>query len=102
MYNSARMVIARAGRNVVSELLYLNIPGLLIATNGDYRSKEQEKNIDMMISVSNHLFDKFNILDDDDILIEKIQKKLDRDHIDNKFKPGNDYAIHIIKDIIKG
>lgn len=102
MYRNAKLVIARAGRNVVSELLYLNIPGLLIATNGDYRSKEQEKNIDIMISVSNHLFDKFSIFDDDTILIGKIKEKLKEKIIDNRFKPGNDYAIEIIRKIMEG
>lgn len=101
MYKDTSMVIARAGRNVVSELLYLNIPGLLIATNGDYRSKEQEKNIDMMISVGNNLFDKFNILDDDDILIEKINSKLNEEPNVNRFIPGNDYAVEVIRKLVE-
>ncbi len=102
MYKDARIVIARAGRNVVSELLYLNIAGFLIATNGDYRSKEQEKNIDMMISVSNHLFDKFDLLDHDDVLIAKIDEKLKQQFIDRRFIPGNNYAVKIIREIMEG
>lgn len=101
MYKGAKMVIARAGRNVVSELLYLNIPALLIATSGDYRSKEQEKNIDMMIKVSNNLFDKINILDDEDIMIKKINDKLHNEPIMNKFIPGNNYAVDVICKIME-
>ena len=34
MYKDAGVVIARSGRNVVSELLFLNIGGILFATDG--------------------------------------------------------------------
>lgn len=101
MYSNIRLVIARAGRNVISELLYLNIPGLLIATSGDYRSKEQEKNINMIINESNNLFDKFNIDDDTSILADKILLKLKEKKHTSGFIPGNDHAIHIIKSILE-
>ena len=71
IYKDTCFAIVRAGRNVASELLYLNIPGLLIATNGDYRSKEQEKNINLMIEVGNSLFDKFSINDKLKLLLRK-------------------------------
>lgn len=100
MYKGAKLVIARAGRNVVSELLYLNIPGLLIATNGDYRSKEQEKNIDSMIQESNNLFDKFYLLDEDEILIEKIMNMIDIMPKEGDFNAGNSKAIEIIEKVI--
>lgn len=98
MYKNARLAIARAGRNVVSELMLLNIPGLLIATNGDYRSKEQEKNIDMIVSIGNSLFDKVNIQERDAVLIERVRRKINREDLIKKFTPGNDHAIQIIKE----
>ena len=100
MYKGAKMVIARAGRNVVSELLYLNIPGLLIATNGDYRSKEQEKNIESMIVESNYLFDRINVFDDDDVLMHKIVSMMDRMPKEGHFVPGNSAALEIIEKVI--
>lgn len=101
MYKDARMVIARAGRNVVSELLYLSIPGLLIATNGDYRSKEQEKNIDAMILESNYLFDKFYLLDEEDVLIDKILNMVNITPNKRDFNAGNSFAIEIIEKVME-
>ncbi len=101
MYQNACLVIARAGRNVVSELLYLNMPGLLIATNGDYRSKEQEKNIDKMVEASNYLFDKISILEEEQKLMEKIKNKLHGTPAGNGFVPGNEYAIKVLHEIIE-
>lgn len=101
MYKNASLVIARAGRNVVSELLYLNIQGLLIATSGDYRSKEQEKNIDMILSEANSLFDKINVLDDERIIITKIKEKLNKKIMGNIITPGNEYAIEVVKKIVE-
>ncbi len=100
MYKDARLVIARAGRNVVSELLYLKIPSLLIATYGDYRSKEQEKNIHTMIAASNNLFGKINLFDEQDLLVKRIEDMLQKKVVQNGFEPGNQYAVKIIEKVV--
>lgn len=102
MYKETKLVIARAGRNVISELLYLNIPGLLIATKGDYRSVEQEKNIDTVIFKSKGLFEKLDILDNENILIHKINKMINMPPKKSGFTAGNSNAIEIIKNVING
>ena len=55
----------------------------------------------MMIKVSNNLFDKINILDDEDIMIKKINDKLHNEPIMNKFIPGNNYAVDVICKIME-
>lgn len=99
IYKDTKLVIARAGRNVVSELLYLNIPGILIATDGDYRSKEQEKNIDVMVDISNNLFAKIKITDEEEKIISLITKKINSTLIGENFIPGNSYAVKLIEEM---
>lgn len=99
IYEDACFAIVRAGRNVASELLYLNIPGVLIATNGDYRSKEQEKNISLMIEAGDSLFDKFTLLDEDTSIVEKINKMINNETRGKLINPGNEIAINIIKKV---
>ena len=101
MYENACIVIARSGRNVASELLFLNIAGVLFATDGDYRSKEQEKNIDAMVSASNDLFVKTKITDCDENLIHSIGERMKSKYYGIEFEPGNQYAISIILNLIE-
>lgn len=101
MYKNAGVVVARSGRNVASELLFLNISGILFATDGDYRSKEQEKNIDAMISASNDLFVKTKLSDCDDILIENIRERMNSKYQGIEFEPGNKYAISTILKLVE-
>ena len=96
MYKNAGVVVARSGRNVASELLFLNISGILFATDGDYRSKEQEKNIDAMILTSNGLFVKTKMTDCDEKLIQNIRERMVSKYQGIDFEPGNQYAISII------
>lgn len=101
MYRNAGVVIARSGRNVVSELLFLKIRGLLFATDGDYRSKEQEKNIDAMVLASNDLFVKIEISDCDEKVIRNIDERMNSKCRGIDFKPGNQFAFSIISNLIE-
>lgn len=100
IYSNARMVIARAGRNVSSELLYLGIPAILVATSGDFRSAEQEKNINDIIEMSNGNIDKIYI----DSSIDEIQSiflsLMKNKGAKTAFVPGNDDAIKILNSIV--
>lgn len=100
IYSNVRMAIVRAGRNVSSELLFLGIPSLLVATSGDYRAKEQEKNIDNIILKSAQLFKKVSLLDEIETLIDKVNKTLNSSPSKNIFVPGNECAIKILRKII--
>jgi predicted glycosyltransferase len=44
IYSKARLVIARAGRNTISELLTLNMPSIIIPTTANFRGSEQLNN----------------------------------------------------------
>lgn len=53
MYSDAKLVLARAGRNTISELLYLKIPSLLFATSCNIRGSEQSRNLKSVNEISN-------------------------------------------------
>ena len=55
IYTRAKAVICRAGRNTLSELLFLKIPSILYSIGGDFRSAEQSSNIDVVCRMSGGL-----------------------------------------------
>ena len=101
MYKEAKLVLCRAGRNTVSELLYLGIPALLFASKGDFRSNEQEKNINVVCSLSNHNIEKISITASKEDLIKKVNKVINHGIIRNNFIPGNKIILNYIKDILE-
>jgi hypothetical protein len=50
LYESTALVVARAGRNSISELLYLGIPAMLVATNDGHRGGEQRRNVEAALT----------------------------------------------------
>lgn len=95
LYKDADLIICRAGRNTTSELLYLDIPSILIAAGNDYRASEQKSNIENIVNAyptSTSVF--YN--DDYNILVTRIKKMLDVKNVNNGFIPGNLKAIEII------
>lgn len=55
MYQNTKLVIARAGRNTISELMHLKIPSLLFATSCNIRGSEQQTNIEKVQRITNSL-----------------------------------------------
>jgi hypothetical protein len=53
IFATAKLVIARAGRNTISELLHLKIPSLLFATSCNIRGSEQQTNLEKVQKISN-------------------------------------------------
>lgn len=53
IYADVKLVLARAGRNTISELLHLKIPSLLFATNCNIRGSEQSQNLKSVNEISN-------------------------------------------------
>lgn len=47
-YTNSKLIIARAGRNTISEVLYLGIPAIVIPTGCKFRSKEQKTNAEIV------------------------------------------------------
>jgi spore coat polysaccharide biosynthesis predicted glycosyltransferase SpsG len=52
-YSNSRLIISRAGRNTMSELLCLGIPSIVIPTGDVFRAKEQLSNAEQAQMLSN-------------------------------------------------
>ncbi|MGL6114974.1 MAG: glycosyltransferase [Cetobacterium sp.] len=102
IYREAKIVLCRSGRNTVSELLYLEKPGILFSSKGDFRSKEQEKNIDTVISINPFKIRKSSIDEPVDGIIEKINYLEENKNRSVEFIPGNERALEIIENILRG
>lgn len=96
-YSDSKLIIARAGRNTISEVLYLGIPTIVIPTGCKFRSKEQKTNAEIIETISSNKI--INITEDIDIneLINQCNKML---KIENTLTPiwvpGNALAIESI------
>ena len=100
MYQNCCCVLCRAGRNTISELLYLGLPALLFSTSGDFRSKEQNKNILKACQQSNSFMVNANLNEDADTLVNTIKMLCTKEFIQNDFCPGNSDAIKLILNIL--
>ena len=102
IYNNAKVVICRAGRNTVSEILFLKLPAVLISTSGDFRSAEQDKNIDSMCRFSNGLIQKYHFTESAQELKQKLVSLIQCGNTDAvDFVPGNKNVLKIIDAILE-
>lgn len=99
MYKNAKAVVCRAGRNTISEVLYLNIPAVLMSTSGDYRSEEQENNIDQVCNLKPGRLVKSNNRDSDKELMEKISSVITASDNGFIFQVGNKEVLDHIKGV---
>ncbi len=97
MYKNAKAVVCRAGRNTISEVLYLNIPAILMSTSGDFRSVEQEKNMDQVCNLKPGRLLKSNTQDSGRILMEKIRSIIATSDNGYVFNVGNKEVLDFIK-----
>lgn len=95
IFGESNLIICRAGRNTISEILYLNIPGIVVAAGNNYRTREQISNIQNTTKDFPNAIE-FWDGEDRDELKKKIEAALSRGCIDNEFIPGNEQAIGII------
>lgn len=79
-----------------SEILYLNLPSILISSSGDFRSSEQEKNIDQACAFSSGRLQKFKIQENGKDLSELIKKAINAKDNGFRYVPGNEEAIDFI------
>lgn len=101
MYLNTNLVICRSGRNTVSELLYLNMPALLISAGDDFRGREQKYNIMKAESLSNGQITGFDISLTSYDLAQVVKNKINnRQVIENQFEPGNKHLINILKGLL--
>ena len=96
MYSKAKIVVCRAGRNTISEILYLKLPAILISSSGDFRSSEQEKNIDHACAFSGKRLIRFEKQENGKDLSEKIKEAINSEDNGFRFVPGNADVIDFI------
>lgn len=96
-YSDSKLIITRAGRNTISEVLYLGIPTIVIPTGCKFRSKEQKTNAEIVESISSNKI--VNINEDIEIneLIAQCEMLLKNDiQYSQIWIPGNTQAIEQI------
>lgn len=101
IYSEARLVIARAGRNTISELITMNIPSIIIPTTANFRGSEQISNC-KKIESGNYPNIKAHYLEcGSDALNNKMRQLINSMFIQNKmnFIPGNVIASEIIRNM---
>lgn len=96
IYTTAEVVICRAGRNTISELLYLNLPGVLMPSASNFRATEQSKNTQYACSLK---AGRLLTLEQDEgyeALLDKIARVRQAGDNNFKFIPGNQPALEFI------
>jgi len=96
IYNSAKLIISRAGRNTISELLMLNIPALLFATMCDVRGSEQTENIKRAAVISDKIIG-LNIQSDKTTILKTFKKLISFQQSEIQWHSGNTELINIFK-----
>jgi len=96
-YSDSKLIIARAGRNTISEVLYLGIPTIVIPTGCKFRSKEQKTNAEIIETISSNKIININEdIDINELIIQcKIMLKIEN-QISPIWVPGNAKAIDMI------
>jgi hypothetical protein len=100
-YSNSKLIISRAGRNTISELLCLGIPAIIIPTGDIFRAKEQATNAEQAQQLSNRLIK--TIKQDISIseLVSFCSNILIPDKHHSKWQCGNTGAINLILQLVK-
>mgnify|MGYP001178313516 CR=1 FL=1 len=96
IYNSAKAVISRAGRNTISELLVLKIPAFLFATNCGIRGSEQSANIASAQNFSNKIVC-FNVKDEQLNINNAFSNLLSINGKGTNWSSGNEDILNILR-----
>ena len=99
IYKNAKAILCRAGRNTISEALYLHIPTILFSTSGDFRSVEQKKNISDVCNVSKGLMQQCNIGDNVKDVAKKLDEVINKSDVNYSFEPGNRILVNFIENL---
>ena len=85
MYATAKVILCRAGRNTISEILYLDLPAILMSSYGDFRSSEQGKNINLACALKPGRLLKLSQEEDGKTLSEKIWQVINAENNGYRF-----------------
>ena len=100
IYAEANLVIARAGRNTISELLYLKIPSLLFATSCNIRGSEQQTNLEEAQKISNKTLIGLDIYSNQKQLLETVNFLLESNQNNYAWECGNNTLKPIIREAL--
>ena len=101
MYKDSILVIARAGRNTLSELLYLRIPSIVIPILGNVVSIEQNNNINIVSRLSRNNIIGYNLDDVPETILDAfdyIYNNKERTY--DKWMCGNKKAFQLIQNLL--
>ena len=101
IYPKAKAILCRAGRNTVSEILFLKIPAVLFSTHGDFRSAEQDENIDYACALSNGFIKKCYLNDSIEAINGKLCSVIENHSKNPDFIAGNDAFITYLKNYLQ-
>lgn len=96
IYNSTKAVISRAGRNSISELLFLSLPSLVISTNCDIRGSEQSENLKFAQKYSANIIG-LDLKSDFSTFTIQFNKLISNHDDSIKWSPGNNELFLAIK-----
>lgn len=97
MYLHAAGAICRAGRNTISELLYLGIPTILLHSQGDFRSQEQQRNMQSLCASCHATMMVADLKTDDGSICKFLQQG---PQSSKPFIPGNHAAVALMKQLM--
>ena len=101
IYPKAKAILCRAGRNTVSEALFLKIPTVLFSTRGDFRSEEQEKNTNIACELSGGLIKKSFIGEPAQALAEKLYSAIENSNANFNFIAGNETVLNYFENFLR-
>lgn len=97
LYSTSKLIITRAGRNTLSELLYLGMPTIALSVCDPYRGSEQNANLQAVGSFANNIITSLNIHSDVTELQNAIIALEGQQTAKGMWKPGNGYIGEIIE-----
>lgn len=98
LFMNCKIVIARAGRNTLSELLYLNIPSLVFATSCNIRGSEQQANLQTVEHLSKGNIIGKDIFSSQKDIISSIRLLINKSPMKANWNCGNPEIIKLISD----
>lgn len=98
IFMNCKMVIARAGRNTLSELLYLDIPSLIFATGCNIRGSEQQSNLQTVEHLSKGNIMGKDIFSSEKDIISSIKMLINKSSVKANWNCGNQQIIKLISD----
>lgn len=100
IYANSKLVICRAGRNTISELIYLKIPAIVISILGNIVSIEQSNNIKCANTISNGNIVGHSLNDEPAKIVDLFNNIFEEEVYYDDWRPGNIEAYSLINQLL--